>query len=147
MCAGPSWGSTTSEASTEAVRLACKQLVATLKPHFAEAGENATWQEVILKVHPEVGFNASKVRDPVPVLLSMCILQLLWSACILGVRTLDYISCECPGLPLPMLAQTPDRACMLHCVHRFLIEQSRSLQRRTSCVNCLSLACLSEVCV
>lgn len=51
------------------MRLACKQLVATLKPHFAEAGENATWQEVILKVHPDVGFNASKVSDCLSLLL------------------------------------------------------------------------------
>lgn len=42
------------------MRLACRQLVATLAPHFVEAGEGATWQEVIKKVHPEVGFNASK---------------------------------------------------------------------------------------
>lgn len=57
------------------MRLACKQLVATLKPHFAEAGESATWQEVILKVHPDVGFNASKVR------ISLCFSFLL--ACIM----------------------------------------------------------------
>ena len=55
------------------MRLACRQLVATLKPHFAEAGENATWQEVIMKVHPDVGFNASKVSaSPIfPGLLSL----------------------------------------------------------------------------
>jgi len=61
-CAGPSWGSTTSEASCEAVRLACNQLARTLAPHFNEAGAGATWQEVIKTVHPEVGFSASKAR-------------------------------------------------------------------------------------
>ncbi len=62
LCAGPSWGSTTSEASCEAVRLACNQLARTLAPHFNEAGAGATWQEVIKTVHPEVGFSASKAR-------------------------------------------------------------------------------------
>ena len=51
------------------MRLACRQLVATLAPHFMEAGEGATWQEVIKKVHPEVGFNASKARAHTAALL------------------------------------------------------------------------------
>eukprot|EP00884_Botryococcus_braunii_P010388 jgi/Botrbrau1/19350/Bobra.0073s0075.1 len=59
--AGPSWGSTTSEAASKAVMLACEQLVETLKPAFAQLGEGATWEAAVRSLHPALGFSASKV--------------------------------------------------------------------------------------
>ena len=127
MCAGPSWGSTTSEASTEAVRLACKQLVATLKPHFAEAGENATWQEVILKVHPEVGFNASKARD--------CLYLFPYKMCLAtSPECLRPRHANAGMRPLRVSRFTCSNTCaMPHCVHRLLIAADLNLRRRTPC--------------
>lgn len=63
---GPSWGSTTSEAASQAVILACEQLVATLKPAFAQLGEGATWEAAVRTLHPALGFSASKVGASSP---------------------------------------------------------------------------------
>ena len=120
------------------MRLACKQLVATLKPHFAEAGENATWQEVILKVHPEVGFNASKARD------SLYLFHILVVSCDLFGELASTASHNVVEL---MLVPALDGACMLHCVHRLLIAAVwRFLAQETMCyVACAWHACSRSV--
>lgn len=60
---GPSWGSTTSEASCEAVRLAALQLADAVRPKLAprEDGSLPTWREAVAALHPSVGFSASTV--------------------------------------------------------------------------------------
>lgn len=61
---GPSWGSTTSEASCEAVRLAAAQLADSLRDKVAaavndgKAGADA-WRAAVKAAHPSVGFSAS----------------------------------------------------------------------------------------
>ena len=56
--AGPSWGSTTSEAACEAVRQASLQLADTLRPKLEEG---KTWRDAVASLHPAVGFSASTV--------------------------------------------------------------------------------------
>ena len=61
---GPSWGSTTSEASCEAVKMAAGQLAGALKEKVAAAladGKTgvAAWTSAVRLAHPAVGFSAS----------------------------------------------------------------------------------------